>query len=122
MAGTEPFVDSAASERPRIQILSCSVVRAELMFGARKSRQVDRNLEGFRRLLESCPCLPFDDEAADHYGELRSILAKAGTVIGANDLMIASIALAHRLVLVTRNIREFERVAGLPLDGWFEPI
>jgi tRNA(fMet)-specific endonuclease VapC len=99
-------------------IVTCSVVRAELMYGARKSHQADRNLRGFRRLLEFCPSLPFDDLAADHYGELRATLEKTGSVIGGNDLMIASIALAHGVVLVTRDVREFERVAGLRLDGW----
>jgi tRNA(fMet)-specific endonuclease VapC len=100
------------------QVAGCSVVRAELMFGARKSRRVAENLEGFRRLLDPFISLPFDDAAAGHYGILRATLERAGTPIGANDLMIASIALTHDSILVTRNTREFERVVGLRLEVW----
>ncbi|MGO9257617.1 MAG: type II toxin-antitoxin system VapC family toxin [Bryobacteraceae bacterium] len=100
------------------QVVTCSVVKAELMFGARKSRRVAGNLEDFRRLLEPFESLPFDDHAAGHYGMLRATLEQAGTPIGANDLLIASIALAYDCCLVTRNSREFERVAGLRVESW----
>ena len=100
------------------QVVTCSVVKAKLMFGARKSRRVAGNLEHFRRLLEPFESLPFDDHAAGHYGMLRATLEQAGAPIGANDLLIASIALAHDCCLVTRNSREFERVAGLRVESW----
>jgi len=71
-----------------------------------------------RRLLEPFVSLPFDDRAADHYGVARATLEQAGTPIGANDLLIASIALAHDCLLVTRHSREFERVVGLRVAVW----
>jgi tRNA(fMet)-specific endonuclease VapC len=100
------------------QVTTCSIVKAELAFGARKSRQVDENLEGFRRLLEPFESITFDDRAAEHYGLVRASLEQAGTPIGANDLLIAAIALAHECILVTRNNREFGRVAGLRFELW----
>ena len=100
------------------QIFSCSVVRAELLFGARKSHRVDQNLEGFEHLLEPFESAPFDDRAAGHYGLIRASLERAGTPVGANDLMIASVALARDFVLVTRNSREFARVPGLRVEEW----
>jgi tRNA(fMet)-specific endonuclease VapC len=100
------------------QVATCSIVRAELMFGARKSQRVAENLAGFRKLLEPFVSLPFDDLAAGHYGIIRATLERAGTLIGANDLLIAAIALAHDCLLVTRNSREFERVVGLRLETW----
>lgn len=100
------------------QIFCCSVVRAELMFGARKSQRVDENLEGFRRMLQPFESVPFDDAAAAQYGLVRAPLGKAGTPIGANDLMVAAIALAHDFVLVTRNCGEFARVPGLRMEEW----
>ena len=62
--------------------------------------------------------LPFDDRAAGHYSIIRTQLEAAGTPIGANDLLIASIALGSDLTLATRNVGEFRRVAGLRVDEW----
>ena len=115
--GESGLRDRLAALAPQ-QIFSCSVVRAELMFGARKSQQVDRNLEGFERLLEPFESAPFDDEAATHYGLVRAMLEKAGMPIGANDLLIAAIALRRDFVLVTRNHGEFARVPGLRIEMW----
>ena len=56
--------------------------------------------------------------SAPTYGRIRAQLEQAGTPIGPNDMMIAAIALAHGLTLVTHNTREFERVAGLILTDW----
>jgi tRNA(fMet)-specific endonuclease VapC len=55
---------------------------------------------------------------ADHFGVVRATLEQAGTPIGANDLIIASTALAHDCLVVTRNRREFERVVGLKVEVW----
>lgn len=65
--------------------------------------------------------LPFDDRAAEEYGVVRSHLTGLGTLIGANDLMIAAIALANGLTLVTHNTTEFSRVPGLFLEDWQVP-
>jgi tRNA(fMet)-specific endonuclease VapC len=100
------------------EIFCCSVVRAELLFGSRKSQRVESNLESFARLLQPFESLPFDDNAAGHYGLIRTVLEGAGTPIGANGLLIASIALSSDLALVTRNHREFARVPGLRLMEW----
>jgi tRNA(fMet)-specific endonuclease VapC len=62
--------------------------------------------------------LPFDDRAAEFYGQIRARLAAQGLPIGPNDLMIASIALSNQLILITHNIREFSRVDGLQIEDW----
>ena len=62
--------------------------------------------------------MPFDDRAADEYGRIRAHLAGLGMLIGPNDLLIASIALANGLILVTHNTAEFSRVPGLKLEDW----
>jgi tRNA(fMet)-specific endonuclease VapC len=100
------------------QVVLCSVVLAELHCGAmlavhpeaEKARVVEAFL-GWRSL-------PFDDLAAERYGELRARLQRSGRLIGANDLLIAAIALANDLTLVTHNRSEFERVEGLRVEDW----
>jgi tRNA(fMet)-specific endonuclease VapC len=102
-------------------IAICSVVKAELLYGAEKSAQRQRNLAELQRLFTTLPSLPFDDAAAAHYGSTRAVLETAGTPIGPNDLMIACIALAQRLILVTHNVAEFSRVPGLRVEDWQQP-
>lgn len=99
-------------------ICLCSVVKAELSFGAHNSERVAENLQRVERFCSAFPSLPFDDDAASHYGLIRTLLRREGRPIGANDLMIASIALAGSVRLVTRNWDEFSRVPGLEVDLW----
>lgn len=117
----EPAILNRFNALDPSQIAACSIVRAELLFGARKSQRVSHNLENFRAMLEPFISLPFDDRAAEHYGLIRATLEAAGTPIDANDLLIASIALTHDCTLVTRNNREFARVAGLQVEIWPSP-
>lgn len=100
------------------QVVICSIVKTELLYGARKSQSVEKNLSLLSKFFNQLESLPFDDSATDFYGTQRSILEKAGTTIGNADLLIASIALAHDLTVVTRNQNEFIRVQNLRVEVW----
>lgn len=102
------------------EIFLSSVVKAELIYGAHRSSRAADNLRLLRRFFEPFTSLPFDDSCAGQYGSIRSELERAGTPIGPNDLIIAATAMTHDLVLVTNNIREFGRVAGLQIEDWEE--
>ena len=114
--------DDALIERTRRQdpadLLLSSVVKAELLFGARNSLRVEGNLALLERFFSRFESVPFDDGAAQYYGVTRALLSKAGTPIGANDLLIASTALQHDITLATRNRREFASVPGLRWEEW----
>jgi tRNA(fMet)-specific endonuclease VapC len=99
------------------------VVLGELLFGAERSAPAHRakNLALVAGLRQVYISLPFDDVAAEEYGVLRAHLARLGTPIGPNDLLIAAIALANRLTLVTHNTSEFSRVPALALEDWQIP-
>lgn len=99
-------------------IVVCSIVKAELFYGAMKSRHPERNLAKQQKFLDRFRSLPFDDNAAERYGHIRARLEKAGTPIGPNDLLIAATALAHQVILVSHNTDEFKRVEGLDLEDW----
>jgi tRNA(fMet)-specific endonuclease VapC len=100
------------------EIRLCSVVKAELYFGAERSSRREENLRLLDELFAGIESVNFDDAAAKKYGKIRSDLAFKGTLIGPNDLMIASIALVNDMVLVTHNTREFSRVATLKIEDW----
>jgi tRNA(fMet)-specific endonuclease VapC len=96
----------------------CSVVKAELFFGALRSQNPVKTMAGQRQFLSLFTSLPFDDAAAEHYGQIRADLTTKGTPIGGSDLLIAAIALANGLILITHNTREFERITGLKIEDW----
>lgn len=98
----------------------CSIVRAELIYGARKSSRATENRELLARFFGPFGRLPFDDSSAEQYGLIRAELERAGTPIGPNDLLIASTARAHDLILVSHNLKEFRRVSGLKVEDWEE--
>lgn len=103
---------------PAEEIAVCSVVKAELFYGACRSNSPKRTLERQQAFLARFVSLPFEDEAALLAGQIRAKLASAGTPIGSYDLQIAAIALANNLSIVTHNTREFERVEGLTVEDW----
>ena len=94
------------------------ITYGELLFGAEKSRHPQPAKERLQRFVELIPVLPLPDESPHHYARIRSELERVGTPIGANDLWIASHALAAELILVSNNLREFGRVTGLVSENW----
>jgi tRNA(fMet)-specific endonuclease VapC len=100
------------------EIRLCSVVKAELLFGARRSSRAAENLRLLAHFFQPLVSLPFDDECAERCGTIREQLARAGTPIGHNDLLIAAIAVTHELELVTHNVTEFGQVLGLRIVDW----
>jgi tRNA(fMet)-specific endonuclease VapC len=102
----------------REDVVLCTVVKAELLYGARASERVAANLLRLERFFAPLGSLPFGDEAAESYGVIRAQLRREGRPIGGNDLMIAAIALANDATLVTRNDGEFRRVGGLRVEVW----
>jgi tRNA(fMet)-specific endonuclease VapC len=110
----------SAPER-RNDTFLCSIVQAELYYGAYRSAAPTKNLALLSALFPLFPSLPFDDKSADVYGKIRADLERIGKVIGPHDLMIAAIALANDLTLVTHNVSEFSRVPGLKIEDWQTP-
>ncbi len=118
LKGTLPSEAAAIANHAPSELRLCAVVKAELLYGARKSEQEATNHRVLDRFFSKLTSLPFDDDAAVCYAGIRERLERAGTPISPNDLMIAAIAIANDAVLVTRNMGEFERVVGLKLEDW----
>ncbi|GMU53195.1 MAG: hypothetical protein AMXMBFR33_23410 [Candidatus Xenobia bacterium] len=116
--GTDSDLAKRLLDCPPDELFLCSIVKAELLYGARKSDRVADNLLRLERFFAALESLPFSDDAASQYGLLRAQLERSGELIGANDMLIASIALAWDLTLATRNVRELSRVPGLRVERW----
>lgn len=118
LRGQSPALATKLAKLNPQQLAVCSVVRAELFFGAYRSNNREHALATVKEFLDHFQSLPFDDHAAEIYGELRAFLTTNGNLIGPNDLLIAAIALAHKVTLVTHNTREFSRVPDLDIEDW----
>jgi tRNA(fMet)-specific endonuclease VapC len=116
--GRAPKVREKIPTVPARDIVVCSVVRGELAYGTAKSQTPQRSAEKQLEFLEPYASLPYDDLAAQMFGQIRAYLEKQGTPIGPYDLQIAAIALVHDLILVTHNIAEFSRVPDLRIEDW----
>lgn len=99
-------------------LATSTVVVTELRFGAEASMTIGENHHKVDALLQLISVLDFDAAAAEHAGEIRARLKTAGTPIGPYDAMIAGHARSRGLVVVTGNVREFERVDGLRVEQW----
>lgn len=116
--GRSPAVFQRLDETPETDICVSSVVKFELRYGALRSDYVEKTLAEQEKFLDRFVSLPFDDKAHLHAAQIRADLARAGTPIGPYDLLIAAIALANDLILITHNTREFGRIAELKIEDW----
>ena len=110
-------VEKVKSFQP-YQIKVSAITVAELEYGASKSKAIEKNRTVLLKFLSAFEVLPFDDQDAEYFGWIRTHLEKIGKVIGPYDMQIAAQALCKDLILVTNNVREFERVPGLSLENW----
>jgi tRNA(fMet)-specific endonuclease VapC len=102
------------------QIGISSITLSELLYGVSKSSKPEQNQVALAQFIAPLEILPYGDEAAQYYGDLRAHLEKYGTPIGSLDMLIAAHALSIACTLVTNNEKEFIRVPKLKIDTWVE--
>lgn len=97
-----------------------SIVYAELLYGLELSPKKLQKIrcEQLKRFMQHLAIVPWDEEAARHYSQIRAKLKKEGTLIGNMDLLIGSHARSLNAQLVTNNTKEFKRISGLKIAKW----
>ncbi len=100
------------------QIGISSITLNELFYGVSKSSKPEQNQMALTQFVAPLEILPYGDEAAQYYGDLRAHLEKQGTPIGSLDMLIAAHALSIACTLVTNNEKEFIRIPNLIIDNW----
>lgn len=116
----EPNVLSKIRENYKNGIAISSITLAELEYGVQASVYRERNTIALLKFLSIVDILPFESKAAAEYGRIRADLRKKGTPIGNMDMLISAHAKAENMILVTNNVREFERVPDLIIENWIE--
>ena len=90
----------------------------ELYYGAYKSKKVESNLAKIKTLETSLEIIPLGSEVVEVFGMCKAKLEKKGTPLDDFDLILASSALTHNLVLVTNNLKHFKKIEGLKIENW----
>jgi tRNA(fMet)-specific endonuclease VapC len=101
------------------EALCISVITlGELLYGVEKSARRTENLQAVEQFTARLEVVPFSLRAAAHFGQIRAELAKLGTLCGAYDMLTGAHARSEGLMLVTNNVREFQRIPGLLVVNW----
>jgi tRNA(fMet)-specific endonuclease VapC len=108
-------------EVPVSRVCVSVITKSELLYGVEVSPRRQQDEAALNAFLSNVEVMEFPDKAALHYGQIRAHLKKLGTMIGANDLLIAAHARSLGLTLVTHNTREFGRVPRLAVEDWTSP-
>ena len=114
----KPEVVRAAFKKHYGQMCISSVTYMELVYGAERSANPEKNLTALEGFVARMDLLAFDNSAAVHSGQIRAELALKGTPIGPYDQMIAGHARSQGLIVVTNNTKEFDRVTALRVENW----
>jgi len=114
-----PFlIEKLRQSSPAMQFTS-AINMGEIYYGALRTSYSEKIISAFEeRVFPVITILPFDDGAAKVYGRLKAKLEKKGIVKSEPDLRIASVAIQHRLMLITGNIKHFEHIPGLEIENW----
>jgi len=94
------------------------ITLAELLYGVQVSSKKKANRAAVDVLMRHLAVMEWSREAAEHYAEIRADLKKKGRLIGPNDLLIAAHARSLGAVVVTNNVKDFDRVKGLKVENW----
>lgn len=118
LKGSSSSISNRIKSIDNDQIIVPSIVRFELYYGAFKSNRQEATLNTLQSFFDCFKSLPFDDDTSKICGKIRATLDRKGTPIGPYDLIIASMAIQHDLILITHNTKEFSRIEGLKFDDW----
>jgi len=99
-------------------LFASRINEAEFLVGPEMSRDREKELDRVNRILAGIVILEFSDEAARHYAVIKSSLLKRGRPAGDCDMLIAAVALANGLPMLTRNPRHFSNIFGLVVNGY----
>ena len=116
--GESKRLDATVRSIPPREVCISAVTRAELLYGLARKRGATRLHEVVHAFLARVRSLPWTNDAASHYAEIRAFLEEKGVPIGNMDQMIAAHARSAGVPLVTSNARHFDRVPGLEVLNW----
>ncbi|MCC7222011.1 MAG: type II toxin-antitoxin system VapC family toxin [Candidatus Contendobacter sp.] len=119
--GRSPAIEAKLAALPPAMVCISVMTRAELLYGLKRLPPEHPLHLAVHQFLKIARILPWDEDAADFYADIRHQLVSTGQPIGEIDMMIAAHSLSAGAILVTNNLRHFQRItAPLMLTNWSE--
>jgi tRNA(fMet)-specific endonuclease VapC len=113
--GTQARLKQTPPNDIAVSVITLMELRYGLLINPQRAQKIEPAISSF---LASVTILAFSNAEAERAAQIRAILKAQGQPIGAYDVLIASTALQHSLLMVTANQREFDRVSGLQTENW----
>lgn len=113
-----PELQKRFQEKGGARICVSTLTEAELYYGAIHSAHPEKNRERVKDLLGPLEIIPFDSDAAREFASIKQTLTTKGKPIGAIDMLVAAIARAKSLTIVTNNLKHFESIPNLSVENW----
>lgn len=115
-----PKVRQRIAEKETIPKAISIITYGELLYGAKKSSQAEKNSAIIYRLAEIFPIVGISRSVIEAFADVKVALERKGEKISDMDLLIASTALSLNYTLVSNNVRHYERIRGLKLENWMD--
>jgi len=115
-----PKVRQRIAEKETIPKAISIITYGELLYGAKKSSQAEKNSAIIYRLAEIFPIVGISRSVIEAFADVKVALERKGGKISDMDLLIASTALSLNYTLVSNNVRHYERIRGLKLENWMD--
>ena len=116
LKGDKKAIDKLSTVSP-MELYTSRINYTELLYGAYNSAKAEKNLNTIIPFLDNFQILEFDEPSSFIFAKTKAKLKKSGNIIADMDLMIASIAIANNAILITNNLRHFERLDSLDYEG-----
>ena len=116
----DKFVNSKFRETQNIPKSISVITYGELVYGAKKSQHIEKNLAVSYRIAELFPIIDIDRSIMEVFGEIKSGLERKGKIIEDMDILLAATALSYNLILVTNDVSHFQRIEDLRIENWTE--
>lgn len=97
-----------------------AITLAELLYGAYNSASIDKNLSRIKAFEEAVNVLNLDRECFEQFAKIKAKLRVEGKILDDFDILIAATAIVNNCIIVTNNIKHFERVKGVKIENWIE--
>ena len=104
-------------KQAKADLFISTIVIGELLYGAKHSRNVKKNVKRIEDFLARCTVVRCDEVTADYYGTIKSYLHQNGTQVPDNDIWIAASAAQHQVPVITRDIH-FDSIPQIESIRW----